>query len=414
MSGGILEFKQVAAGYGSREILKDITLSIQEGEFTGLIGANGTGKSTLIKCVSGILPLKRGTITICNRDNASLKNRERAQMVAVVPQSYNVEYNFTVEDIVMMGRNPYMSLRRQEGSEDEDIVREAMEATGTEVFRGRFYNELSGGERQRVVLARAIAQQPKIILLDEPTSALDVRYQIEVMELIAKLSQERHMTVLAVLHDINMASRFCQRMVMLQEGKVSTTGIPRKVINRANMQSLYKMKLMVRESPLFRKPEMLPIRVMEEEKISSRRHVHVICGASGAVQVLEKLDAKGYTVTAGVVNQGCDDWLACQELDIPCIEAAPFTPVTEDKQAENLKMMADADAILVADLPFGEDNLRNLSGLEDMPGKIYFHKNTLNSDFTTGKLTQRLGKLEKAKTITYIGDYEEFLERLEP
>ncbi|MCI8814616.1 MAG: ABC transporter ATP-binding protein, partial [Lachnospiraceae bacterium] len=205
MSGEILEFHHVAAGYGEREILKDVTMSVRQGEFAGLIGSNGTGKSTLIKCISGLLPLKRGNISICGKENSSLKSRERARMVAVVPQSYHVEYDFTVEDIIMMGRNPYLGFRKKEGQEDYDIVEEAMQATNTEIFRRRYYNELSGGERQRVILARAIAQKPRIILLDEPTSALDVHHQIEVMELITKLNQEEHMTVLAVLHDINMA-----------------------------------------------------------------------------------------------------------------------------------------------------------------------------------------------------------------
>lgn len=145
MSNEILKFEHVAAAYGDREVLKDVNLTIREGEFAGLIGSNGTGKSTLIKCVSGLLPLKRGSIRICGKENAALKNKERAQLVAVVPQSYHVEYDFTVEDIIMMGRNPYLSFRRKESEEDQEIVQEAMRVTNTEMFRGRYYNELSGG-----------------------------------------------------------------------------------------------------------------------------------------------------------------------------------------------------------------------------------------------------------------------------
>lgn len=412
MSGEILEFSHVAAGYGEREILKDVTMSVQEGEFTGLIGSNGTGKSTLIKCISGLLPLKRGNISICGKENTSLKSRERAQMVAVVPQSYHVEYDFTVEDIVMMGRNPYLSFRKKESQEDYDIVEDAMKATNTEIFRDRYYNELSGGERQRVILARAIAQKPRIILLDEPTSALDVHHQIEVMELITKLNREEHMTVLAVLHDINMASRFCKRMVMLQNGAVSVDGTPREVINRKNMESLYQMKLMIRENPLFHKPEMVPIRVMEEEKTAVSKRIHVICGAAGAVRLIEELDARGYRITAGVLNRESEDWKICRELGISCVEIEPFTPVTEDKQQENLKLMEDADLILVADVPFGISNVVNLHGLETVSGKIYFHKNALSNDYTNGELVRLLEKLEKTKKIRYIGDNDEFLSEL--
>ena len=412
MDKEILKFEHVAAAYGDREVLKDVNLTIREGEFAGLIGSNGTGKSTLIKCVSGLLPLKRGSIRICGKENAALKNKERAQLVAVVPQSYHVEYDFTVEDIIMMGRNPYLSFRRKESEEDQEIVQEAMRVTNTEMFRGRYYNELSGGERQRVILARAIAQKPRVILLDEPTSALDVHHQIEVMELIARLNEEENMTVLAVLHDINMASRFCKRMIMLQNGEVTADGTPDQVINRENMESLYQMKLMIRENALFHKPEIVPIRVMEEKQIPARRHIHVICGASGAVRLLEELDARGYEVTAGVLNQGSEDWAVCQALDLKCVEIEPFTPVTEEKQQENLEMMKDADIVLVADVPFGKSNLMNLRGLENVSGKIYFHRNALSNDYTAGELVPILENLGKVKKVTYIGDHDEFLNLL--
>lgn len=413
MAREMLQCQNVSAGYGERLILKDVNFSIEEGEFVGLIGSNGTGKSTLIKCISGLLPLRDGDISICGKKHSRLKNRERARLVAVVPQSYHVEYDFTVEDIVMMGRNPYLGFGKKEGQEDYDIVREAMEVTNTEVFRGRLYNELSGGERQRVILARAIAQKPQIILLDEPTSALDVHHQIEVMELIAGLNEREHMTVVAVLHDINMASRFCRRMIMLQNGRVAADGIPSQVISRENMEALYNMKLVIRESPMFGKPEIVPIRVMQEQKIQVRRHIHVICGASGAVRVLEELDERGYEVTVGVVNQGSEDWAVCKELNLKCVETEPFTPVTEEKQKENLELMRDADVILVADVPFGVSNLMNLQGLESMPGKIFFHRNSLSNDYTNGKLVPLLEKLGKVKKVTYIGDHDEFLEMLD-
>ncbi len=284
--------------------------------------------------------------------------------------------------------------------------------TNTAVFRDRLYNELSGGERQRVILARAIAQKPRIILLDEPTSALDVHHQIEVMELITRLNREEHMTVLAVLHDINMASRFCQRMIMLQEGVVTADGTPREVINRQNMESLYKMKLMIRESPLFHKPEIIPIRVMPEEKITAPCHIHVICGATEAVHLLEELDAKGYTLSAGVLNKLSEDWNICQELKIPCVDIEPFTPVTEEKQAENLEFMENADIILVAGVPFGESNIMNLHGLDQTRGELYIHRNALSHDYTDGKLAKQIQLLERAKDITYIETNSAFLEIL--
>lgn len=240
----MLSFSHAAVGYGEKVVLQDVSFQVKKGEYVALIGSNGTGKSTLIKCVSGLLPLTGGEIEICGKNSRKLKARERAQMVAVVPQSYYVDYDFTVEDIVMMGRNPYIDFRHRESQEGREIAERAMKLTKTDMFRNRLYNQLSGGERQRVILARAINQQPDIILLDEPTSALDLHHQIEVMELIRQLNEKEHITVLAVLHDINLASRFCSRIVILKDGKVKADGPPREIINRR---------------------EIIPIRVMDEK-----------------------------------------------------------------------------------------------------------------------------------------------------
>ena len=151
---------------------------------------------------------------------------------------------------------------------------------------------------------------------------------------------------------------------MLRDGTVTADGTPEEVVNRKNMEELYAMKLMVRENPLFHKPEIVPIRVMGEEQVGNPFHIHVICGASGAAKIMEELDARGYRVTAGVVNVGSDDWDICHFLDLERVEIDPFTPVTEEDQRRNLKLMEDADVILISDVPFGESNLKNLEGLE--------------------------------------------------
>lgn len=408
MTTQMLNFQNVSTGYGEKVVLKDVSFSVEKGEAVALIGSNGTGKSTLIKCVSGILPLLAGNIQICGKDLRKLKAKERAQMVAVVPQSYYVDYDFAVEDIVMMGRNPYLGFGKRESSEDVAIVEEAMKLTHTDVFAGRGYNELSGGERQRVVLARAIAQQPKIILLDEPTSALDIHHQIEVMELIQELNEKREMTILSVLHDINLASRYCNRIVMLKDGKVSADGTPEEIINRTAMENLYNMKLLIRENSLLEKPEIVPIRVQSEDHTEKPLRIHMICGANKAVKLIEVLEDKGHKLSAGVLNKGSDDYDFCRYLGIPVIEEEAFCEVTEEKQKENLKMMKDADVILVADIPFGNGNIHNLDGLEDLKGEIYMNCHILENDFTSGKLQERIKEIEKKKTIHYYEEYPDF------
>lgn len=400
----MLSFSHTAVGYGEKVVLKDVSFQVTKGEYVALIGSNGTGKSTLIKCVSGLLPLAGGKVEICGKDLSTLKPRERAQMVAVVPQSYYVDYDFTVEDIVMMGRNPYIDFRHRESKEDREIAERAMKLTKTDVFKGRSYNELSGGERQRVILARAITQQPDIILLDEPTSALDLHHQIEVMELIRDLNEKEHITVMAVLHDINLASRFCSRIVILKEGKVAADGIPQEIVNRREMESLYDMKLLIRNNPLLEKPEIVPIRVMNENTVSRPLHIHVICGEKGGMRLIEKLDDMGHKISAGVLNQGSDDAEFCSYLGISRIEIPAFQIVSELNQQRNLQMMQDADVVVVADIPFGEGNIRNLDGLENVKGKLYIHENVVNRDFTGGLLKKRLDEIQKSKEVHFYQD----------
>ena len=399
----MLSFSHAAVGYGEKLVLRDVSFQITKGEYVALIGSNGTGKSTLIKCVSGLLPLEGGEMQICGKDLRRLKARERARMVAVVPQSYYVDYGFTVEDIVMMGRNPYIDLRHRESKKDREIAERAMELTKTTQFRDRLYNELSGGERQRVILARAITQQPQIILLDEPTSALDLHHQIEVMELIRDLNEKEQITVMAVLHDINLASRFCSRIVILKDGKVKADGTPQEVINRDEMEALYDMKLFVKNNPLLGKPEIIPIRVMDEIPASRPKKIHVICGEKGGVRLLEQLVNMGHHVTAGVLNQGSDDNEICDYLGIRHVEIGAFQPVRPENQAKNLELMRDADAVLVADIPFGEANIHNLDGLEAVKGELYVHENVLKWDFTGGKVKERLEKIGKKKDVKFFG-----------
>ena len=401
----MLSFSHAAVGYGEKTVLRDVSFQVKKGEYVALIGSNGTGKSTLIKCVSGLLPLNSGEIEICGKNSRKLKPKERARMVAVVPQSYYVDYDFTVEDIVMMGRNPYIDFRHRESQEDREIAERAMKLTKTDMFRNRLYNQLSGGERQRVILARAITQQPEIILLDEPTSALDLHHQIEVMELIRQLNEKEHITVLAVLHDINLASRFCSRIVILKDGKVKADGTPREIINRQEMEELYEMRLLVKNNPLIEKPEIIKIRLMYEKNKAKPLIIHVICGEKGGVRILEQLTNMGHAVTAGVVNRESDDAEICEYLDIPRVEIGSFQTVGQEEQAKNLELMKDADAVIVADKPFGEANIRNLDGLEHVKGELYIHKNILNQDFTHGQLKRRQDEIQKIKEIHF---YEKF------
>lgn len=395
-AGKVLEFRDVHIGYGEQDVLKGFTADIQKGEFVGLIGANGSGKSTLLKAVSGLLPVRQGEILINGTAHETFSQKERAKQVAVVPQSYAIDYAFTVEDMVMMGRNPYLSFRDREGTKDLELVAEAMRLTRTEQFRDRMFNELSGGEMQRVIIARAIAQQSDIILLDEPTSALDVQHQIEVMELIVKLNRERGKTVLAVLHDLNMAARYCDRLIMLHDGKVLADGAPEEVMTQENLQILYEMQMIIRKNNVFGRPEIVPIRVLDQQREEKGRRIHVICGGGGAAQLLEDLVNRGHLVSVGAINRGTDDWIMANYLGLPMVETEPFTVITPEDQARNLKLMKEADVLVIADVPFGAANIENLRGIEDFAGEFRVHRNWQANDYTPdGEARRIIGDLQE-------------------
>lgn len=410
----VLRFDDVHAGYGSQMVLKGFNAVIHQGEFVGLIGENGTGKSTLINCVSGLIPITAGNIYVNGMDNAALSQRERARKMAVVPQSFNIDYDYYTEDIVMMGRNPYLSFRDKESDKDWDIVNEAMTMTNTLQFKGRLFNALSGGEKQRVIIARAIAQQTDIILLDEPTSALDIHHQIEVMELIVSLNRKHKKTVLAVLHDLNMAARYCDRLIMIEDGIATDSGTPSEVITDHNMQSLYKMKMLIRNNPFFEKPEVIPIRVTDKKQTAHPLKIHLICGADGAVHLIDELVSIGHQVTAGVVPKDSDDWLMGQYLGIKMEVIPPFTNVTEESQKKNLKLMSDADVLFIADVPFGNGNIMNLHGIDNFQGRIIFHRSALENDFTKNHdVTVIFEKLLKMDHAQLVDDNRAFLDIIE-
>jgi|LGVF01.2.fsa_nt_gb iron complex transport system ATP-binding protein len=405
----MLDFKDVVAGYTDKNILCGFNATICQGEFIGLIGPNGTGKSTLLKCLSGLLEIKSGEIQLDGVNNITYSHRERAQKVAVVPQSFDIDYDFTVEDIVLMGRNPYLSYKSKESKNDYRIVMEAMEGTKTLQFKKRLYNTLSGGEKQRVIIARAIAQEPEIILLDEPTSALDIHHQIEIMELIRDLNLKKSMTVIAVLHDINLAARYCNRLILMNNGEVIVDGTPSQVINEENLKKVYDMKMLIQENKLFGKPEIIPLRVIKSHEMYRKIRVHVICGGNNALQVLEGLEAMGHNVSAGVINQGSDDWMICEALKIHMIEENPFTNISLDKQKENLRMMSECDIVYISDLPFGLGNINNLVGIESLKCKIYLNNNWVNNDFTKGLLETCVNKIKNKRELIEINDDHEFL-----
>lgn len=254
----MITVKNIYFSYDAQDVLKDISLEIGAGDWVGLLGPNGSGKTTLLKVFSGYLRPRTGNVLLGNRELFFFSKNELAKNIAVVPQETNVFLPFTAFDVVMMGRFAY---RRGFGFDTkEDIVatRHAMELTDTTHLAGRSISELSGGERQRVIIARALSQGPKILLLDEPTAFLDIKHQQEILSLLKRLNSEHGLTIVSSMHDINLALLYCKRIVFLRDGGIFGEGLPAQVVTYANLKEVFGTEVYVGINDLNGKPYYLP------------------------------------------------------------------------------------------------------------------------------------------------------------
>lgn len=235
--------------YVEEWVLKDISFNVKKGEFLGVIGPNGSGKTTLLKSLNSTITPEEGDVFINGANIKGIKRRELARIMGMVPQEASLVFPFSVLEVVLMGRAPYLGRLSFEGEKDYEMAREAMEMTDTLSFATRSINELSGGERQRVLIARALAQQPQVMLLDESTAYLDIKHQIAFFDLIKTLNQEEGLTVMAVTHDVNLASIFCDRVMLLSKGTVHCMGTPGEVITESNIKEVYETDVLVDANP---------------------------------------------------------------------------------------------------------------------------------------------------------------------
>ncbi len=246
----MIEIRSVSFRYHETWVLHDISFRGEKGEFIGLIGPNGSGKTTLLKLLSRLLSPQKGEILFDDRPLRKMQRREIAQRIAVVTQEAHLLFPFSVLEIVLMGRTPYLGRKMFESKKDLDIARKAMEWTETLSLSERAIDELSGGERKRVFIARALAQEPDVILLDEPTANLDIHHQIDFLDLILNLNQAKGLTIVMASHDINLASEFCDRLILLEQGSVYKMGAPQEVITQENIQRVYGCEVWVDENPV--------------------------------------------------------------------------------------------------------------------------------------------------------------------
>jgi len=262
----MLDIRDMTSGYDSKFFLRDIDLTVERGEFVGIIGPNGSGKTTLLKTITRILKPRKGSVSLEGKNMAQMEFKELARKAAVVSQSSESGI-MTVEEFVLLGRMPhYKKLQFFETKRDVEIAGKCMRLTDTFKLKDSLMAEISGGERQLVLIARALAQEPELLLLDEPTAHLDIAHQVKILDLIKRLNKEFKLTVIIVLHDLNLASEYCQRLVLINEGRIYKTGTPQEILDYKIIEEVYKTVVVVKKNPISSRPYMMLVPEEERQK----------------------------------------------------------------------------------------------------------------------------------------------------
>jgi iron complex transport system ATP-binding protein len=265
MSSTIIEIKDLVCGYDSFS-LQEINLNLKRGEFVGIIGPNGSGKTTLLRAISGVLKIKIGEILFAGQDIRSLGIKEIAKKLAFVSQNSEMSF-ISVEDFVLLGRIPhYKKFQFLETKRDMDIMKKCMTLTGSLKFKDKLMEKISGGERQLALIARALSQEPQLLILDEPTTHLDINLQVRILDLICRLNRETGLTIIMVLHDLNMAAEYCHRLVLMNAGKIHSIGSPKEVLTWQVIEDVYDTVVKVDKNPISYRPHIFLVSGEEQYK----------------------------------------------------------------------------------------------------------------------------------------------------
>ena len=366
----VLQVEGLSVAFDGRRVVDSVSLDVARGEVVGLVGANGSGKTTLVRTIAGLLSAESGVVRIDGQlasdvggsGGAEMSRGARARMLAYMPQLAE-SHPFTALETVLMGRYPHLGRFELEGSGDRELAWAAMERTSVTEFADRKLDTLSGGERQRVVLARVLVQRADVLLMDEPTASLDLRHQILTMDLVREEVSSRDAGAVVILHDLSLAARFCDRLVILQAGRKIAEGTPWDVLTPANLRAGFGVEGLVEPDPVTGKPHVLLLGTESSTRgdlVGSGRTVHLICGAGSGRELMHQLRVAGYKVTAGVLGTGDSDREAAERLQLEYVSAPPFASISDEQHEAHLELVRAADHVVLLPMEVGMNNVRNV------------------------------------------------------
>jgi iron complex transport system ATP-binding protein len=355
----LLDVDGVTFGYERQPLLFDVHVQVRKGEMVGLLGPNGSGKTTLLRLVSGVLQPQHGRILLDGRELQDWGRRGVAQRIAVVPQELHVPFAYTVEQLVNLGRTPFVNLLGSNSRQEAIVVQDAMQAANVTPLANRIFNELSGGERQRVIVAMALAQQPELLLLDEPTSHLDIKYQIDILELVQRLNRERGVTVIAAMHDLNLAARYFPRLLLFQRGVVADAG-PAEVLEPHLLKRVYGIDVQV---GILRGAQHLSVLPPDSASIDDEREregqpqVLVMAGGGSGELLMRALADVNIPFIAGALNIGDSDHTLALRLASAVITEQPYAPISPATLEQVRTSLLRVKLLLFCPVPIGPGNL---------------------------------------------------------
>ncbi|MEM1948659.1 MAG: ABC transporter ATP-binding protein [Candidatus Caldarchaeum sp.] len=354
----MIKTHKLSIGYSHGSIVSRIEVELRSGEFTVVVGPNASGKTTFLKTLAGLLKPVAGTVFLGEDDVKSLSARSRARRVGLVLTGRPEVTGMLVEEVVALGRYPWTGPVHILTTQDKQAVQQAMAKTGITHLHGRKISELSDGQFQRVMIARALAQQPKILILDEPTTHLDTPSRVEIMMLLRRLAHDENMTVVASTHELELAFRFADKLLLISDNQVKSFEDPEELINDETFYKAFGFNRKLSFSPLTLTAE------FRDSSAHGKPIVFVIAGGGSGAKTYRKLLKKGIKVVTGVLHENDIDHHIATMLGLEAISEKPFQDISEGTLVKAVEKMLSCDAVIYTSPPIGENNKRNLELLQ--------------------------------------------------